>query len=1118
MTFAQPFHDYEILDRVGAGAMGTVFKARQKRLSRIVALKVLRPSLARDERYVERLRREARIVAALNHPNIVTGYDLGEEGGYHFFVMEFIEGKSLRGLLSEWGIFPEDQVLKVAIQVTFALDHAFQRGVIHRDIKPGNILIDEQGNVKLTDMGLAKGPADAALTREGSTVGTPQYISPEQAINPQDVDIRSDLYSLGATLYHMATGQPPFRGETIAEVITKVLHNVAQSPRSLNPALSEGLSLVIRKLLAKDLRVRYQTPLELLEDLQRVQQSKLPAVDENRLLAGEVPGRISSSLGKGNGASLKAWVAFLTSAAACSVGAFWYGVHLRVDSPYAQGTELFLSDLSSELANQPTLQAKWQQLLQNEPEAPSGSAPGIEAQRRGIAVLIEQAVAAAVVELQGESWPTTQRWIVNPERWPSLIDFERERISKLVLDRTGFLPEQLPQSVNAASVASLRAAVERAIELRDHELLSRWQSFLAVDLPLRATERSANGDYREADKIWRNGLQSFFDGRLQPRLDKVSESLKAKANKDFESAKNGTRGLPALQAAEQATAASLKDEARAGIQLLKERMALQFDPALLRQELQRLRAELGRSYPASSRFRADEDPWREVERWVDACDRELTLNAAEAERQHINRLLDLAWLSFGKDPVVAVQTLPLELPAADQRQQALLAEHRKALAAGSRVAVAMVKALQSGPVRLAAGSGGDPLSVELTAVAHDNGLQLIALDSSGLRWNAQVTEFRFGKLWDQLAGRGELLDVPEGERALGQAVLALAGDDLSNGGALLQPLLSPFLRDEVRPRIEKMRSRDASHVTGYAVALARIEDAFSRASRGDNLPAEKGAGAPSEGALPELEAALRAFENPRFKDSQTEADRARIKVMKDWCGSERTRMQEQNGLRDRAPKGATVELTPVTRKDATHYSASVRIAGQPLLAGATDSWVWNKAAAAVECASVISAQVADMVRCRLEIRSGIPDRVLAVECAINLALPPNVVGSRQYVFEVRGVFVLMLVTADDNVRAVTIKGDPKSEAAVHEASLRVQELAMDSRVHAHVLPNVEHQLRLSISASPNRTRATAQVFFDNVELCKDAAVSLDPQQAWNFTAYPLQRMSLRAIQFTAHDY
>ena len=344
MSFAQPFHDYEILDRVGAGAMGTVFKARQHKLGRIVALKVLRPSLARDGHYVERLKREARIVAALNHPNIVAGYDLGEENGYHYFVMEFVEGKSLRALLGEWGIFSEERVLDVATQVASALDHAFECGVIHRDIKPGNILIDEAGGVKLTDMGLAKGPADMALTRDGATVGTPQYISPEQAKNPQDVDVRGDLYSLGATLYHMATGQPPFPGDSLAEVITKVLSETPEPPGDLNPELSEGLVLVIRKLMAKNLRLRYQTPRELLDDLDRVRQDMPPNVDASRLSVGELD----------EAPKVWLWTLLTLGGAALVLLAVWLGMQMRSDPGRTDASNEYLVQLESELEGLPT--------------------------------------------------------------------------------------------------------------------------------------------------------------------------------------------------------------------------------------------------------------------------------------------------------------------------------------------------------------------------------------------------------------------------------------------------------------------------------------------------------------------------------------------------------------------------------------------------------------------------------------------------------------------------------------------------------------------------------------------------------------------------------------------
>ena len=294
VTFAQPFKDYEILERVGSGAMGTVFRARQKRLNRIVALKVLKPMLARNTNFVERLKREARIVASLNHPDIVAGYDLGEEGGYHFFVMEFVEGKSLATLLKEWGAFPETQVLDVATRVASALDHAFKKGVIHRDVKPGNILIDPDGRAKLTDMGLAKAPEDVTITQEGATVGTPQYISPEQARDPSKADVRSDLYSLGATMFHMCTGQPPFVGTTLANVIHAVIHSRAPTAAAINPAVTDGLGLVIKKLLAKDPGLRYQTPADLLSDLHRVRRAEPPQVDEAALSGEEGSGAAPS--------------------------------------------------------------------------------------------------------------------------------------------------------------------------------------------------------------------------------------------------------------------------------------------------------------------------------------------------------------------------------------------------------------------------------------------------------------------------------------------------------------------------------------------------------------------------------------------------------------------------------------------------------------------------------------------------------------------------------------------------------------------------------------------------------------------------------------------------------
>lgn len=273
---------YEILEKIGQGSMGSVYKARQVALDRFVAIKVLRAELAMRPRYLDRLQREAKLSARLNHPNVVKGIDYGVSEGLPYFVMEFAEGKTLRQWLTQKHRFAENEVIEIAIQVASALEHAYRHGIVHRDVKPGNILLTEQGQIKLSDLGLARRFEDPTMTQEGSTLGTPQYISPEQARDPRKVDIRSDLYSLGATLYHLVTGSPPFAGESLADLLTKVLFE-KEAEASSRAAVSEGFSLVLRKMLAKDPRTRYQTPEELIEDLRRLAAKEQPKVSAREL-------------------------------------------------------------------------------------------------------------------------------------------------------------------------------------------------------------------------------------------------------------------------------------------------------------------------------------------------------------------------------------------------------------------------------------------------------------------------------------------------------------------------------------------------------------------------------------------------------------------------------------------------------------------------------------------------------------------------------------------------------------------------------------------------------------------------------------------------------------------
>src|SRR5436190_15566931 len=275
---------YQLLGKLGKGAMATVYKARQMSLDRIVAVKVLPKRMGENPEFVERFYREGKAAARLAHNNIVQAIDVGQApDGFHFFVMEYIEGKTLYDIMQpapvgEGRAFTEEEALDVIIQIADALAHAHQRGLIHRDVKPKNILQTPQGVAKLTDLGLARATDDkeAAESEAGKAYGTPYYISPEQIRGEVDIDFRSDLYSLGATLYHLVTGRPPFEGETPTAVMHKHLKTPLVPADHVNTSLSAGLGEIIDVCMAKKREERYNSTVDLLEDLKAVQRHQPP--------------------------------------------------------------------------------------------------------------------------------------------------------------------------------------------------------------------------------------------------------------------------------------------------------------------------------------------------------------------------------------------------------------------------------------------------------------------------------------------------------------------------------------------------------------------------------------------------------------------------------------------------------------------------------------------------------------------------------------------------------------------------------------------------------------------------------------------------------------------------
>ena len=260
---------YELLEKIGVGGMAVVYKAKCHLLERYVAVKILRPELVENEEFVARFKRESQSAASLSHPNIVNIYDVGQEGDIHYIVMEYVDGKTLKEYIHEKGRLSSEEAVRICSQICSALYHAHNNNIVHRDIKPQNILLGRDGTAKVADFGIARAVTSATVTMAGANVmGSVHYFSPEQARGGY-VDKKSDIYSLGIVLYEMMTGVVPFEGDSAISVALKHIQEKVTPPEEINPDIPKSIQYIIERAIEKDLSKRYGDAEEMLSDLKR---------------------------------------------------------------------------------------------------------------------------------------------------------------------------------------------------------------------------------------------------------------------------------------------------------------------------------------------------------------------------------------------------------------------------------------------------------------------------------------------------------------------------------------------------------------------------------------------------------------------------------------------------------------------------------------------------------------------------------------------------------------------------------------------------------------------------------------------------------------------------------
>lgn len=480
---------YRIEGLLGTGGMSRVYRARQLSVDRLVALKVFSVDSVGGPQGALRLRREAKLLGRLDHPNIVRCIDYGDDRDVFFLALELVDGESLKQRLDRTGPLVDRDAVRIALAVARALTHAHEKGVVHRDVKPGNVLIAKDGRVKLTDFGLARAPEDLEITQAGTALGTPQYLSPEQARNPRGAGVESDVYSLGATLYHMLTGVPPHRGDTLAECLSSILFDRVPPPESRVESLDPSLSRIVAHAMARDRGKRYRSAREF-------------AIDLERWLAGRIDTAVGISWNESDASErpLLARTAPWWIAATCAAVAIGIALHRRSNDPIEppQNAPIVALDLvadvesgtltpleaftysGSDAGDLGVVRARLQPVIAERARAMSSRARALarEALAAGRIASGLERFESALSERCAASFGAPRSEL--PEEFTRILDGATAEDRSAVEDWQTKIFESADARLDD-SVRELRAHVERAVGQRD---------FVAADQTLRENARA----------------------------------------------------------------------------------------------------------------------------------------------------------------------------------------------------------------------------------------------------------------------------------------------------------------------------------------------------------------------------------------------------------------------------------------------------------------------------------------------------------------------------------------------------------------------------------------------------------------------------------------------------